>query len=824
MMNENPIIKFGIFAVGYGLTNRQLMKRIKSPTFLKNVTEKHLYEVADCVLDLANEEQDIVLTIYYAEIMLQCAEAKKVDGHLWAFINYVYGTALIDSPVYLYDDALTHLNYAKIIYSNLPDTEEEVAGCNINMGIIYERQGRFEKALEVYDSAIIFFRKIESKIGVATCYLNKGIVLDKLKHPEKAFRSYQKAEENLSELKNVEHIIAKCELNTALVYKKLGKNNEAGELIISARKKFDSIGQYMQVSICDINNCNLLKKKGDYDKAILRLNDIIESRKKSLTEEIAIKAQSILADAYRLDDNIKKAREVYEQPIEKINFIYNRIYGEDNRSNLIEFMSGNCCSMVNICFEQNDYKSALEYLERAKNKNLFRQLYPYNSLSDNISEKEKSELKTLELQIMLHMDELSQTNDLKQANYLYEKIKNLINKKNGLTRKVHKTEPKVDFELGNEITYPEIESLINDNHCALIEFYPVEDKIIIFIVLRGKILGIPIYYCNIDELIPKINAYDRDYNNWRLLEETQRNKESYKFELSLDNVLKELYDSIFLKIKAHLKGINKIIMIPYGTFHFLPLHAMFSEIDGERKYLIDEYTISYAPSAKILKLCQKRNARMDGSILVARANPKAVNNTDHIDTEADKIFNLFPHPLSRKIEGTTKKKIISYANERDILHYTGHADYTALYLHNDNEKKEMKKFKIDDIIEHLDLGNTYLATLSACETGVSLPGKTDEYMGLPSAFLCAGAATVISSLWSVRDDSTRLLMEKMYQLIKEGKGKAESLREAQLWLKNPENTKEQLDMLGIKWAGKELPVLDYSRPYHWAPFICTGAE
>lgn len=37
-------------------------------------------------------------------------------------------------------------------------------------------------------------------------------------------------------------------------------------------------------------------------------------------------------------------------------------------------------------------------------------------------------------------------------------------------------------------------------------------------------------------------------------------------------------------------------------------------------------------------------------------------------------------------------------------------------------------------------------------------------------------------------------MRKMYEVITKGKGTAESLREAQLWLKNPHKSREHAEM------------------------------
>jgi CHAT domain-containing protein len=59
----------------------------------------------------------------------------------------------------------------------------------------------------------------------------------------------------------------------------------------------------------------------------------------------------------------------------------------------------------------------------------------------------------------------------------------------------------------------------------------------------------------------------------------------------------------------------------------------------------------------------------------------------------------------------------------------------------------------------------------------------------------------MASLWSVRDDSTAVLMDAFYAALQKGLPKAEALRQAQITLIN---------------SGS------YSRPLHWAPFILIG--
>ena len=81
----------------------------------------------------------------------------------------------------------------------------------------------------------------------------------------------------------------------------------------------------------------------------------------------------------------------------------------------------------------------------------------------------------------------------------------------------------------------------------------------------------------------------------------------------------------------------------------------------------------------------------------------------------------------------------------------------------------------------LDLSGVDLVVLSACETGLGRPQSGEGLLGLRRAFHMAGADTAISSLWSVKDQSTSELMQSFYaNLFFKGMGRHEALRAAQL--------------------------------------------
>ena len=85
-------------------------------------------------------------------------------------------------------------------------------------------------------------------------------------------------------------------------------------------------------------------------------------------------------------------------------------------------------------------------------------------------------------------------------------------------------------------------------------------------------------------------------------------------------------------------------------------------------------------------------------------------------------------------------------------------NFTSYQVTDDQSIDLQRCLTLTDLVS-LNLQNCHLVTLSACESGFTdFRALSDEYMGLPSGFLIAGAPTVVCSLWIVNDFSTALLI------------------------------------------------------------------
>ena len=264
--------------------------------------------------------------------------------------------------------------------------------------------------------------------------------------------------------------------------------------------------------------------------------------------------------------------------------------------------------------------------------------------------------------------------------------------------------------------------------------------------------------------------------------------------------------------------------------------------DGQKRALLDDYEITYAPSAYALSTaCRRAAGRRGNAALVVGINAyekerPLVNAVQEAAAIAN-ILNVKPLLDSAATKPVVKTGVKSAA----YLHFSCHGSFnwdapmdSALILAHD------EPLKLSEIIGELDLRAAQLVTLSACETGISdVSQSPDEYLGLPAGFLQAGAPAIVSSLWSVDDRSTALLMERFYRNhLERGLTYAAALREAQLWLRGA--TFQELGdyyktfmrmsagdafaaFMELSRHGKpdDCP---YANPFYWAAFTFNGAE
>jgi CHAT domain-containing protein len=123
-----------------------------------------------------------------------------------------------------------------------------------------------------------------------------------------------------------------------------------------------------------------------------------------------------------------------------------------------------------------------------------------------------------------------------------------------------------------------------------------------------------------------------------------------------------------------------------------------------------------------------------------------------------------------------------------------------------------------DLFSKIRLDNPQLVVMSACETAQLQPTLADEYMGLTSSFLYAGAHTVLATQWRVNAVSSQLLIEDFYQGIIQGLSPILALQQAQGKLKQMPREEVQRRLQ----VTTPMPKIPYQHPYYWAGFVVIG--
>jgi CHAT domain-containing protein/tetratricopeptide (TPR) repeat protein len=100
-------------------------------------------------------------------------------------------------------------------------------------------------------------------------------------------------------------------------------------------------------------------------------------------------------------------------------------------------------------------------------------------------------------------------------------------------------------------------------------------------------------------------------------------------------------------------------------------------------------------------------------------------------------------------------------------------------------------------IAEMDLSNTELVVLSACETGLGDIDGSEGVFGLQRAFKMAGAKYVLMSLWNVKDQKTYEFMTLFYKLWQGGSTIPEAYQETQSKMR----AKYALPFAPRNWAG-----------------------
>jgi len=240
-------------------------------------------------------------------------------------------------------------------------------------------------------------------------------------------------------------------------------------------------------------------------------------------------------------------------------------------------------------------------------------------------------------------------------------------------------------------------------------------------------------------------------------------------------------------IDSLYKNDNKRSLIPNEEVRFFDISGRVSMLPGTK----DEVdTISYI--AKMKNINFKKYLYEEAS----EENLKRIESPD--------ILHIATHGFFRKnVEKQNGAKYNIHTDnplKRSGLLFAGCESYLNNIMPSDY-RKEDGILTAEEVLE-LNMRNTKLVVLSACETGLGEVKNGEGVYGLQRTIQMAGAKNILMSMWKIDDKATNEFMAIFYQNILL---KKYSVRKAL------ENTQKRL---------RE----KYPHPYYWGSFVIIGKE
>ncbi|HEY1528985.1 MAG TPA: CHAT domain-containing tetratricopeptide repeat protein [Candidatus Angelobacter sp.] len=625
--------------------------------------------------------------------------------------------------------------------------------------IAISQQGRYKQAIEAFDRARDLFVKEGNPLWPPLIDLYKALVL------------YQASENDLAE-----------------------------DLAVIALAYFGNSVLPSKAALCELLLAALELRGSDTEEA-RRYCSAALSRLTHVDSPATYQAYFMLGQAEEASGNTELARQAYEQAFKKLEGLRSHLGKEELKiaflKNKLAVYEGLVVTSLAVSFGIRAQREAFGYIEQAKSRSLA-DLIAFRTAS--ISSREPrvlspamGEFRDLrqKLNWTYHQIEIEELNPEGRSSERIHQLRQLSRRYEDSLVKAFSQVQSVDREFASlqsakTISVEELQKILPEN-TLLLEYYTARNRFYVCLVSR-KMFKI-VTLGDVNGVREKLRLLQLQLAKFRLGTDYIQPLEKALLEATQAH-LEELYTLLIAPIREQLTA-EHLIIVPHAFLHYLPFHAL---SDGER-YLIDDFSISYAPSSSIFAVCQEKPAPTGAGETLVLAVPDA--RAPYIEEEGRFVASAMGNARLFMGADATEEQLRIHGPGSRFIHIATHG-----YFRQDNP-----------MFSSIRLGNSLLSlfdfyqfhfdaelvTLSGCGTGMNVVIGGDELIGLVRGLLYAGAQTLMVSLWEVHDQSTAEFMRDFYEGYRNSANKANALRNAVLKLKRK-----------------------HRHPYYWAAFALVG--
>src|SRR5882672_3540879 len=673
-----------------------------------------------------------------------------------------------------------------------------LALCHLDLSDIYLELNLSEEAREMAHEGFLRFQKLGMGYEAAKTLANEATAYGQQGKTVQALERFAKAREIFEREKNLVWPWL-IDLYQGLLLFHEGRYFEARRLCVAAAAFFDRSALPGKAVLAHLLLARIALQVGDPAEAQKETDESLARLRGLQTPVLAYQAHLLEGQIAQARNDRPAAHQAYLEARKALEALRSRLQGEELKISFVKNRMQVYEALVDLYLAgdatENSVEEALACMEASKSRSMIEMIFQ-SGQSLPLGEAGQSDLVRRirdlreELNWYYHRIELEQ---LRPEEKSHQRLGSLQEKAQLQEKELMRTlrelpaheRENATLEAPAEFSLAKLQAHLPPD-TSLVEYFSAGDRLVAAVITRKEIRILPV------TLLSRV-AHFLQLLRFQLSKFRMGNEYVRRFEEPLlratHSHLEALYGELIAPLRPFFQG-KHLIVVPHGPLHFLPFHAL---RNGE-EYLCDSFTVSYAPSATVFCWCQEKPASASASSLVFGI---ADERAPQILQEAQCVAALLPQSSLHVGDQATSSVLRKRGPQSGLVHLATHGVYRQ-------DNPMFSGIRLGD--GYLNLYDLYqmrldakLVTLSGCATGMNFVAAGDELLGLQRGLFCAGATTLLLSLWDVHDQSTSQLMQLFYREFLGTGNMAGALQHAmqELRQQNP-------------------------HPYFWAPFVLVG--
>jgi tetratricopeptide (TPR) repeat protein len=669
--------------------------------------------------------------------------------------------------------------------------------CNLDLAELYLELNLSTEAADLAHEAHAEFATLGMDYEKAKTLVFQAMASSQKEHWTQGLQTFAEARKLFTQERNPVWP-SLIDLYCALLLFNMERYGEAARLAKTAVEFFDSSVLPGKAVLGRLLLARIAQKNGDLETAQKECLIALEKLSSLQTPALKHEAFLLMGQIHTALGNGKAAYSSLRESRSCLERLRNNVRGQELKlaflKNRIEVYE----ALVRVCLEdpsETSLQEAFGYVEEAKSRLLMDQML--RPLTNASSQDAQSELAQSILNLRNELNgyyRLIELEQLRSEARSRERVRRLeeqvIRREIDLLRLLQEVGA---GDVGREETSLENVALANireqlSPETSVVEYFQIGDRIVAFLLTNNVLEVHPLGSAS--RLAGALRLLRFQLAKFRLGSE-YANAFLEPLIQSTHSHLRTLYQELLAPFRRRLQTPH-LLIVPHGCLHYVPFHALF---DGTG-YVIDDYAVSYSPSASIYSLCRTKAVNTCGStLLMGIPDEKA----PLIEQEIQSLRSLLPHSKAYFGDSATEDVLRRDGPSSRAVHIATHGRFRQ-------DNPTFSSIRLGT--SYLSLYDLYrlqlpveLVTLSGCATGLNAIQAGDELIGLARGLFQAGAQSLLLTLWDAHDASTTDCVIHFYRQLLQGRHRAAALRQA---------------MFKVR---ERCP-----HPYHWAPFVLMGAH